>query len=104
MQRERFWKLLFVLVLITIVSVQIPVKAQVGFNTFIPLFTGAWTGYIPILHIDPTETPTPTPTATNTPVPTATFTFTPSPTATNTPVPPGTPPLYSTSYYLLTVD
>ena len=56
-----------------------------------------------MISFAPSPTPTPTPTFT----PTATFTPTPTFTAThrtNTPLPAGTPPPYSTSYYLLTVD
>jgi len=87
------------LVLISVLlAAQLTEIVQAGARLFsLPL---AWTGYLPVVQNAPTPTPTPTP------VPTATFT--PSPTAvatvTNTPLPPGTPPAFSTSYYLLTID
>ena len=94
MNLERVWKLFTVFAMMAILVVQTPLVTKVNFQYFVPQSSTTWNGFFPLTNISPTLIPTPTPTVTPSP----------SPTATNTPLPAGSPPPYSTSYYLLTVD
>jgi hypothetical protein len=82
MQRFRNWKPWVAVVVLVILALQVPVLAQSGYDNFIPILINSWKSYVPLVRMDPTQTPSPT----------------------NTPLPPGVPLPYSSSVYLLTVD
>ncbi len=84
MDRRQLFKYISLFSLIAILAIQKPIFSKSVSRQFLPALTPVYTGYFPFISLAPEPSPTPSPTS--------------------TPLPAGTPPLYSSSIYMLTVD